>query len=123
MRSNKTFIFPHRVWTAAKGGRVFSPRKALALLPTSGAEAPRGLKSALHAFSHDSICFGMLQMEVLCGTRRTMFGPPSGMIRERVRSIWSLKRRGEIVMFIAYRAEERGECRVLYIERVEDLGQ
>ena len=45
------------------------------------------------------------------------------MIRERVRSIWSLKRRGEIVMFIAYRAEERGRCRVLHIERVEDLGQ
>jgi hypothetical protein len=45
------------------------------------------------------------------------------MIRERIRTIWSLKRRGEVVMFIAYRAEERGRCRVLHIERVEDLGQ
>jgi hypothetical protein len=45
------------------------------------------------------------------------------MIRERLRSIWSLKRRREIVMFIAYRAELRGRCRVLHIERVEDLGE
>src|SRR5215467_7863418 len=32
-----------RIWTAG-----FSPRKASALLPTSGAKAPRGLKAAVH---------------------------------------------------------------------------
>jgi hypothetical protein len=45
------------------------------------------------------------------------------MIRERVRSIWSLKRHAETVVWFAYRAEQRGRCRVLWIERVEDLGQ
>jgi hypothetical protein len=45
------------------------------------------------------------------------------MIRERLRSIWSLKRRRETVVWFAYSVEQRGRCRVLWIERVEDLGQ
>jgi hypothetical protein len=45
------------------------------------------------------------------------------MIRERVRSIWSLKRRGEMVVWFAYRAEDRGRCRIFSIERLEDLGE
>jgi hypothetical protein len=64
----------------------------------------------------------MLQMRLSFGMHGTELDRPSGMIRERVRSIWSLKRRGEIVVFIAYRAEARGACRVLHLERVEDLG-
>ncbi|HTS78166.1 MAG TPA: hypothetical protein VMG40_18275 [Bryobacteraceae bacterium] len=42
------------------------------------------------------------------------------MLRERLLSIWSLRRESETVLWVTYRAEARGRCRVLQIVRMED---
>ena len=56
-RSGK--MVAQRVFAANKPGRAgFSPREALASLPTSGAEAPRGLKSALQNLAARKALYG-----------------------------------------------------------------
>jgi hypothetical protein len=43
----------------------------------------------------------------------------SGMIRERMTTIWSLKQRDELPIRVYYSVLESGRCRVLRLERIE----
>lgn len=45
------------------------------------------------------------------------------MTRERLTTIWSLSRHGEVPVRIYYRVSGTGGCRILSLERVEELGR
>lgn len=45
------------------------------------------------------------------------------MTRERLTSIWSLLRRGEIPVRIYYTVRRSGHCRIYRLQRLEELEQ
>jgi hypothetical protein len=45
----------------------------------------------------------------------------SGMLRERLTSIWSLYRRAEKTLRIGYRVQTLGRCRVFTVQWIEEV--
>jgi hypothetical protein len=60
-------------------------------------------------------------MPLSCDAVQNAVLPELGMIRERLASIWSLRRRCELPVRIYYRVRLRGRCRVLHLECVEEF--